>query len=176
MTNPNKDGVPEGAIEAAWAAYRERLPQVLREEPMPIAMHDTLAAALAAALPFLVQPQAGIGVKALVWGTLRTTEDGHEAQDALCSIGHYIAASDGWFLVGQSGFNSAPNLVEAKIAADEDFEARINSALSQPLPSPQGEAGKGPQVDDAYYRREEALAKMDRWFEPLQTKEPGNGK
>lgn len=179
MTNPNKDGVPEGAIRAALSATDFAYSALSRK---------WMKRALAAALPFLVQPQAGIGVKVLVWGLL-TTEDGLEAQDAHCSIGHYIATSNGWFLVGQTGLNSASNLVDAKIAADGDFEARV----SQPLPSPQGEGAGFPPEDFAHVAelirehlddRPQFHAVMSNNFNVIlaaldhagiQTKEPGNG-
>lgn len=69
-------------------------------------------------------------MEALVWGDLRQTEHGLEAQDARCPIGHYIAVENGWFLLGQTGYVAAAGLVQSKVAAQADYEHRVLEAMA----------------------------------------------
>ncbi|WP_144897330.1 hypothetical protein [Ochrobactrum sp. J50] len=89
-------------------------------------LRTEMRAALTAALPFL--PVQG-AVKKLEWGEMRHTDDYSFAQDAETPIGRYIATDTGWFLQGQSGWESEDNIEAAKAAAQADYSARILSAL-----------------------------------------------
>jgi|GEM_PF-1705761 len=72
---------------------------------------------------------AAVQVEKLEWGDARITEDGREAEDAKSPVGRYIATDTGWFLLGQTGYETERGLYQAKSAAQADYEARILSAL-----------------------------------------------
>jgi hypothetical protein len=80
-----------------------------------------------------------VAVKLLDWGPERITgEFGVMAQDASTTIGTYVASDNGWFLNGQSGWNSCVSREAAKAGAQDDYEHRIRSAIVHPCPASDG--------------------------------------
>ncbi|WP_454622738.1 hypothetical protein [Brucella anthropi] len=113
--------LPEEAVKAAATALANYIGHGMAEKCV-----DKAKEALTAALPFL--PVQG-AVKKLEWGNARITEDGREAEDAESPVGRYIATDTGWFLLGRTGYEVERGLYQAKAAAQQDYEARILSAL-----------------------------------------------
>lgn len=68
-------------------------------------------------------------VRELEWGDPRTTEDGRTAEDAKTPFGRYVATDTGWFLIGQTGYETERGLQAAKAAAQADYERRVLACL-----------------------------------------------
>jgi hypothetical protein len=64
-----------------------------------------------------------------VWVGPRESQTGSDVFDAVVPFGRYVAAEEGWFLIGGTVWTGSNGIEAAQSAAKADYEARILAAL-----------------------------------------------